>query len=187
MASQYDSIKTAAELVQEVMTHGLHLDQEDLNRAADILGHSTIEELDFLANDIGRNNADGEPDPNGTFSSSRRGTRDTFYYLIFRLWHWEDAVRFWNQHTNPEHQELGQVCDENHEKMIENLNLSDKLRDEVAEHQQTKKELAATKQQLAEHIRHSFELTGEIQRLKAELYDYITKFGYIMKEERTDG
>ena len=69
--SKYDGIKTAAELVREVKNHGLSTVQEDLNRAADIIGNSEIGELVRLANDIGRNNENGEPDPKGTWSSNR--------------------------------------------------------------------------------------------------------------------
>ena len=72
--SKYDSIKTAAELVAEVRLHGLSLAQEDITRAQDIFGRSSIEELVALANDIGRNNDKGEPDPKGTWSSGRPAT-----------------------------------------------------------------------------------------------------------------
>ena len=65
MASEYDNIKTAKDLITEVRIHGLSLAQEDICRAQDIFGHSTIEELVALANDNGRDNENGEPDPNG--------------------------------------------------------------------------------------------------------------------------
>lgn len=102
MASKYDNIKTAKDLVSEVMMHGLSLNQEDICRAQDIFGHSTIEELVDLANDIGRNDENGNPDPKGTWSSGRRETRSTFYQIAFNIWSWEDATRFWNQHSNPD-------------------------------------------------------------------------------------
>ena len=70
--SKYDSIETAAELVAEVQAHGLSTAQEDICRAQDIFGHTSVEELAHLANDIGRNNAQGEPDPHGSWSSGRR-------------------------------------------------------------------------------------------------------------------
>lgn len=88
MSSKYDSIKTAADLVAEVAAHGLSTEQEDQNRAADIFGNTSIEELDRLANDIGRNNQNGEPDPKGTWSSSRKGTQETFYFIAFSIWNW---------------------------------------------------------------------------------------------------
>lgn len=99
--SKYDSIKTAAELVREVKNHGLSTVQEDLNRAADIIGNTEIGELVRLANDIGRNNENGEPDPKGTWNSDRIATQNTFYSIISHIWHWEEVTRFWNQHTNP--------------------------------------------------------------------------------------
>ena len=101
--SKYDSIKTAAELVADVRANGLSTAQEDICRAQDIFGHTPIEELDRLANDIGRDNDKGEPDPHGSWSSSRPATQATFYRIAFSIWNWEDAVRFWNLHTNPEH------------------------------------------------------------------------------------
>lgn len=104
--SKYDSIKTAAELVAEVRVHGLSLAQEDICRVQDIFGNAPIEDLVALANDIGRNNRNGEPDPKGSMSSNRPATQNTFYSILFRIWHWEDATRFWNQHTNPEHEEV---------------------------------------------------------------------------------
>ena len=106
MASKYDNIKTAKDLVSEVMMHGLSLNQEDICRAQDIFGHSTIEELVDLANDIGRNDENGNPDPKGTWSSGRRETRSTFYQIAFNIWSWEDATRFWNQHSNPDRDSL---------------------------------------------------------------------------------
>ena len=74
MASQYDSIKTAEELLKEVAAHGLSTKPEDICRAKDIFGRSEVKELIRLANDNGRlNGFDGEPDPRGTYSSGRVG------------------------------------------------------------------------------------------------------------------
>ena len=125
--SKYDSIKTAAELVAEVQAHGLSLAQEDICRAQDIFGRSAVQDLVALANDIGRNNENGEPDPKGTWSSGRHETRSTFYFILFNTWNWEDAVRFWNQHSNPEHEEV--------------VELRAKLKAEMAEHSKTKEAL----------------------------------------------
>lgn len=106
MASKYDKIQTARDLVMEVRFHGMSLKQEDIVRAQDIFGNSTIEELTDLANDIGRNNENGEPDPKGTWSSNRVPTRSTFYSILFNIWNWEDATRFWNQHSNPDREQI---------------------------------------------------------------------------------
>lgn len=45
MASQYDSIKTAEELLKEVAAHGLSTKPEDICRAQDIFGRSEVKEL----------------------------------------------------------------------------------------------------------------------------------------------
>ena len=106
---KFDSIQTAAELVAEVQAHGMSTAQEDICRAQDIFGRTAVEELVRLANDIGRNNDQGQPDPQGSWSSGRRSTQGTFYTIAFSIWNWEDATRFWNLHTNPERQTWKEV------------------------------------------------------------------------------
>ena len=76
--SKYDNIETAAELVVEVQFHGLSTAKEDICRAQDIFGSTSVEELTRLANDIGRDNDKGEPDPHGSWNSSRPATQGTF-------------------------------------------------------------------------------------------------------------
>lgn len=87
----YEGIKTAKDLVLTVMVKGLSTDLNDICRAQDIFGHSTVSELVSLANNE---------------TGCRFHTRDTFYFILFKIWHYEDAVRFWNLYTNPEHKEL---------------------------------------------------------------------------------
>lgn len=85
MASQYDSIKTAEELLKEVAAHGLSTKPEDICRAQDIFGRSEVKELIRLANDNGRlNGFDGEPDPRGTYSSGRVGLRSISIRSLLR-------------------------------------------------------------------------------------------------------
>lgn len=100
--SKYDKIETAAELIAEVAAHGLSMAQDDICRAQDIFGRTPIGELARLANDIGRNNENGEPDPEGSWSSGRKGTQETFYSIAFSIWHWQQATAFYNEHTNPD-------------------------------------------------------------------------------------
>ena len=71
--SKYDNIETAADLVTEVQLNGLSTDQEDICRVQDIFGQSPVKELIRLANDIGCNNAQGEPDPEGRSEERRVG------------------------------------------------------------------------------------------------------------------
>lgn len=103
MASIYDKIKTAKELLTEVQIHGLSTKVEDICRAQDIIGRTSVEELDILANDNGMD---------GNMSTGRRGTQAVFYQVLFRIWNWEDATRFYNQHSNKEYIELVKKRDE---------------------------------------------------------------------------
>ena len=162
--SKYDNIETAADLVTEVQLNGLSTDQEDICRVQDIFGQSPVKELIRLANDIGCNNAQGEPDPEGTWSGGRKGTQGTFYMIVSHIWNWEEVTRFWNRHTNPEHKQVEE--------------LREKLKAEMAEHLNTKK--ALEEQRVSTDAEHKFLLAekgkrieqGEkIESLKAEIHD----------------
>ena len=186
MASQYDSIKTPKELLTKVAMHGLSTRQEDICRAQDIFGRAPIEDLVALANDNGRLDDNGNPDPNGSRSSGRDGTRKYFYQVLFHIWHWEDATRFYNEHTNPEfarfanredkilelEQELRmarQEADEHHEDCQEWIR---RCEAEKAAHADTRKE--------ADFYRAGYDAANmEIIRLKAKLYDLM-----VAKEEK---
>ena len=157
MASKYDRIKTAKDLIFEVLAHGLSLAQEDILRAQDIFGHSTIEELAFLANDIGRDNENGEPDPKGSCYSGRPGTRAIFYQILFNIWHWEEATRFWNQHSNPEREEL--------------LNLRTARKDWAEQYDKQGRLLKEEHDKRLEETSERLRQTERAERLDAELYD----------------
>ena len=179
MASKYQNIQTAKDLVYEVMAHGLSTEGDNLGRIQDILGHATFQELDFLANDLGRVNEKGEPDPKGTWSSSRRGTRDTFYFILFHVWNWEDATRFWNQHTNPDFEKTVALKKEVDKLIAEKEELSSKLRVEIGEHQGTKRLLEEYTTVNERLHRENNVLNQQIIELKAELYD-------LMKEKNRE-
>lgn len=175
MSSKYGTIKTAADLVREVQNNGLSTAQEDICRAQDIFGNSSIEELARLANDIGRNNDQGEPDPKGSWSSSRKPTQGTFYMIAFSIWNWEDATRFWNIHTNPEHEALQEAKKSLGRMEDKTKELTAKL--ERAEEGRSTAEdgynRIVERCSAAEHRAAAAE--QEIMALKAKLYDYITK------------
>lgn len=155
MASIYDNIKTAKDLLVHVSTHGLSTKQEDICRVQDIFGNSSVGELVELANDTGKE--DG-------WSTGKKGTQNTFYMVLFQIWNWEDAIRFYNCHTNPEIPRI---------KEQEN-----KLKDEMREHSDTKKalkeQLKKTEEQhqiaLAERRRANDAEAGKLQ-MEAELHD----------------
>lgn len=175
MSGQYDNIKTPAELVREAMNHGFSTKQEDICRAQDIIGRAPIEDLVFLANDLGRNNENGEPDPKGTISSGLRATQSTFYMILSSIWNWEDVTRFWNQHTNPEREELlvlRKTCKE----WAEQCDKQDGLLKQ--EHDLRLKETSAKLEAEQKTARLEAELHDrdmEIMALKAKLYDMMMK------------
>ena len=175
MSSKYDTIKTAADLVREVQNHGLSTNQDDICRAQDIFGNASIEELARLANDIGRNNDQGEPDPKGTWSSNRKPTQGTFYMIAFSIWNWEDATRFWNLHTNPEHEALREAK--------KNLKAQEDIAKVLTAKLDKEQEARAIAEEGYNRIvgrcneaeRHAEAAEQEIMALKAKLYDFISK------------
>lgn len=168
MASVYDRISSASELIYAVRFGGLSTAQEDINRAQDIFGNTSLGELIKLANDRGRNNNKGDPDPQGSWSSGRVGTQQTFYSILFTIWNWQDALNFYNMYSNQQYQTGQQaIC------------LSEKLR---AENDSLRISLDETDNDLIECSRslHTLEervaqADQEIIKLKASLYDAMCK------------
>lgn len=175
MSSKYDTIKTAADLVQEVQNHGLSTNQDDICRVQDIFGNTSIGELARLANDIGRNNDQGEPDPKGTWSSNRKPTQSTFYMIAFSIWNWEDATRFWNLHTNPEHTALQGAEKSLRAQESKVKELAAKLGSEQEARTVAEEGYNRLVGRCNEAERRADAAETEIMTLKAKLYDYMTK------------
>lgn len=169
--STYDKINSAKELVHEIMNSGLSATQEDINRVQDIFGHATMKELVELANDNGRNNDKHEPDPKGTWSSNRRPTQSTFYSILFQIWNWEDATRFWNQHTNPENEDLRSRIQEVEHDRKEACGRINDLTKNLAESRNIVFKTEALNIKLTDQLE---EKENEIVKLKAKLYDLMT-------------
>ena len=182
MASRYEKIKTAKELMTDIQIHGRFTSIEDTIAIQDILGKSTVDELVDLANDIGRNNEFGQPDPNGTWGGNRNGTRDVFYSTLFAVWSWEDATRFWNLHSNI----AMKMADERNAELVEEKKEADEevetLKKQVAllegdcdSYEDTINRLNHENQVLVGKLTDSQSDLGkaqdEILRLKAKLYD----------------
>lgn len=175
MASQYDKIKTPKDLLVQVSMHGFSTKIDDICRAQDIFGRAPIEDLVALANDNGRLNDQDEPDPEGTWSSGRRGYQQAFYQVLFHIWNWEDATRFYNQHTNPDFKrmklsvaeletELTEARTEAEEHKEDCQIWEERYGTERAAHAETRKE--------ADFYRAGYEAAHqEIIALKAKLYD----------------
>lgn len=175
MSSIYDNIKTAADLVHEVMAHGMSTKIEDICRVQDIFGHSTIEELDGLANDTGMNDENGSPDPKGTWSSGRRETRSTFYSILFQIWNYEEATRFWNQHTNPDYEELKVLREECNGLRKRNAELEERRAELLEDSKRGAEYITEQVNRIAELEKTVSDAEAEIVRLKAKLYDLTTK------------
>lgn len=173
--SKYDSIKTAADLVTEVQFHGLSTAQDDICRAQDILGNTSIEELARLANDIGRNNDDGEPDPKGSWSSNRKPTQGTFYSIIFAIWNWEDACRFWNEHTNPLKERHDKICAENRGLRDEREQLVEHRDELLASEKEAGEKVSELSAELMDAKLRAEKAEAEVIQLKARLYDLLCK------------
>lgn len=154
--TKLEQIETAAELVSLVAWQGVSTKQEDICRMQDIIGHSTIEELDRLANDTGDN------------STGRRGTRENFYHILSVIWRWDDLIEFWNKHTNPEHEELREAKAK--------LNELDEIATNRSKDAVQWKEMYHNQANRANEAEKKVEkLEAEITKLKAKLYDMMTK------------
>lgn len=175
MASQYDKIKTPKELLVQVSMHGFSTKTEDVCRAQDIFGRAPIEELVALANDNGRLNELGEPDPEGTWSSGRKGYQQVFYQVLFHIWNWEDATRFYNQHTNPEFKKLRESVTELTADLAEARTDAEEAQQDcevwMSKHRASEAAHAETVREL-EFYQGGYEAAHlEITKLKAKLYD----------------
>lgn len=172
--SIYDNIKTAKDLIIEVKAHGLSTKQEDICRAQDIFGHSTVEELAALATDNGRRDEDGTPNQSGNWSSGRDGTQKVFYQIIFTIWNWEDATKYYNEHSNPFYIEGRNAVKERNQlnKTLENQSAQlDKLNQKITEDKDAINQLIGEKYEYQKEIDAK---DTEILKLKAQLYDLIT-------------
>ena len=171
MASIYDNIKTAKDLISEVMVSGLSTNQEDICRAQDIIGNSTIEELVALANDIGRDDEHGNPDPKGSWCRGRRATQGTFYMVLFHIWNWEQATNFWNLYTNPDREKMKSYYEENAELQseVEHLKADSKAEHDIRLIETVEKKTALDEVERLKAELHDREM--KIMELKAKLYD----------------
>ncbi len=169
--SIYDNIKTAKDLILEVTAHGLSTKQEDICRAQDIFGNSTVEELEALATNNGRRDNDGNPDQLGSWSSGSTGTQKIFYQIIFTIWNWEDATRYYNQHSNPlyiEGREAVKARDALKEEITRKEDSIANLNGAIAEYKEAIKQITDEKVDYQKEID---EKDAEIIKLKARLYD----------------
>ena len=161
MASQYDSIQTPKELLTKVAMHGFSTQIDDKLRAQDIFGRAPIEDLVELANTAGK-------------------TSENFYMVLFSIWHWTDATRFYNEHSNPEKQKMREQYEE-----IRSLNqrLEDAQLEASEHHEDCQEWMRRCNEEQAAHAETRNEVEfykvaakmahQEIIELKAKLYDFM--------------
>ena len=164
MNSQYDSIKTPKDLILEAKAHGLSTTQEDICRAQDIFGRAPIRDLAELAKeDYG-----------------------TFYMILFSIWNWEDAARFYNEHTLGYPARIREL--EEDMRKLEGEVAHQKEQARIA-HENMKKEMENRREAREEYHKvrtalHDRDMT--ILQLKAELYDYMKQEKEAAKNVHTD-
>ena len=164
MSSQYDSIKTPKDLLLEVTAHGLSTKREDICRAQDIFGRAPISDLAELAKE----------------------SYSTFYMVLFNIWNWEDAARFYNEHTlgypeeirKLEEEKRGLVGEVAHQKEQARI-AHDNMKKEMENRREARAALHKTEAEL-----HDRDMT--ILELKAELYDYMKREKEAAKNVHTD-
>lgn len=175
--SIYDKIETAKDLIFEVAAHGLSTKQEDICRAQDIFGNSTIEELAALATDNGRRDENGTPNQFGSWSSGSDGTQKYFYQIIFNIWSWADATKYYNEHSNPlyiEGREAVKERDELKAELVSKDSTIAKLNGEIAELNEAIKQMRNEKVDYQNEID---EKDALIIKLKARLFDLMVASG----------
>lgn len=173
MASIYKNVKDLAELLVIVKRKGLSTEQEDICRVQDIFGHATEEEMVALANDKGRGNSE-----EGWYCG-RDGLSSTFYFVLFKIWCWEEAVRFYNEHSN-------RPLIEKMKEMETIKNELESVRQKVLElisNESKAKELFFAERERADRAEKEAIIAiqdldiakGEIRKLKAKLYDLLVE------------
>lgn len=161
--TKLEQIETAAELVSLVAWQGVSTKQEDICRMQDIIGHSTIEELDRLANDTGDN------------STGRRGTRENFYHILSVIWRWDDLIEFWNKHSDPVHEALREAKAKLKGMEEENAKLKGRLDKAYDQQEHYRDEYTQTLDKNMDMEKTLKQKDEEIMKLKAKLYDMMTK------------
>lgn len=169
--SIYDKVETAKDLIFEVAAHGLSTKQEDICRAQDIFGNSSVQELEALATDTGRRDEDSTPNQFGNWTTGRDGTQRYFYQIIFQIWSWADATKYYNEHSNPlyiEGREAVKERDTLKAELTRKESSIAKLNGDIAEYKGAIKQMFDEK---ADYQKEIDEKDAEIVKLKARLYD----------------
>ena len=163
--SKYDHITTAADLIREVRQHGMSTLTEDIVRIQDIIGHSTVGEIEFLAQG-------GEKDCYG--KAKHDYIQNTFFQIIFACWDKDRAVALYNQHVTRYPAQLEEVQGKLRKEMREHSETKGRLELELDMRKDAEAELDAVMDNNAGLLAANAAAEMEIALLKAKLYDLMT-------------
>ena len=173
MITKLDQVKTADELISLISWQGIPTDIDSICRMQDIIGHSTQEELIRLAQDNGT-----ETDGTHTWSTGRRGTQRETLSLLYAIWNWEDATRFYNNHVNPEYRKAKEEAKKARQEAEEAKAEAEKAKKTAEEWEKAATKIKSnwrTDAAEAEAQKARADAAeAEILKLKAMLFDYMT-------------
>jgi len=163
MGNTYSKIEDAKELIIHVINNGLSTDQEDRERADQILGCQSDEILYNLAHD--------------TEEINGQKVSDAFYYIMFNVWPLPIAIDFYNENTLDVSKKLlklreYEVALKKAKKDIEDRDKAIEARMKTQAEYCSAYQEADLKWQIAE--REKNEAQQEVLTLKAKLYDLMT-------------
>jgi hypothetical protein len=159
-AGRYDDINDIVALIREIAYHGMSTQQHDLNRIADIVGNTHVGKLAEMANST------------GTYGNRNAG--QVIYSILFKVWNYEQAVSFYNEHTlhlGAKYREVQKERDRlssDYECALGEVQKLINVRDALTEELDTYKTVAS------EQSVSLIAKDDEITTLKAKLYDLMT-------------
>jgi hypothetical protein len=151
MKTKIAEIENINELMDYTIAFGVPTDTDSIVKMQDIIGHSTIEQLDTIAN-------------------SNNGSR--FYFLLFHVWSWEQATEFYNQHSNKQYITM---IDELKDLWADVKILNDRLNTDRKALEETKRMFDKTDEEAFRQKERADKLEAEVLKLKAMLFNYMTK------------
>lgn len=174
MKTKLEQITTAAELITFITAFGTPTDLESICRMQDIIGHTGQDELIRLAQDNGT-----ETDGTHTWSTGRRGTQKETLSLLYTIWNWEDATRFYNNHVNPEYRKAKEEAKKARQEAEEAKAEAEKARKNSEEWKEAATKIKANWRDSATDAEaqkaRADAAEAENLKLKAMLFDYMTK------------
>jgi hypothetical protein len=155
--SEYDNITTADDLVREVMQNGLSTTQEDLNRAADIIGQTSVGDLEALAkNKAWKLQFD-------RFAETARA----LYAILHSIWGYDEFCRFYARHALGLFDEIAEA----NEKFCAEKEVNREL---LAQCNHAREAIQAETSRKNEVLAELEAAEAQVLRLKAKLYDQMT-------------